>query len=522
MRARSVIALATVFYVGAQPTSASAQSCTGWNFSFFSDSWYDVANWVEAGYAEGVDYDANCCSHQYYSSATLITETDIETVAVYETRVEFFREIRREEKTLYFYYSIGCPCLNAPVGIDEHWGELPPVTVTLDPAAQDSAIGYGDMIVTASVSPPAFEASFSWGGDGIDNPNNSLQRLVSTESPRVNTVLAYMRDVQVASATATTNGPTLVVDNSTLQRTVCANFYIENVPNNSSIAWQYEVPGFPIITRTTTSGNASCAGSSGADGWAGKMLMSGVARVTITRGGNNVLVNGNPLSVTVSPRQWGWDPVAPIRRVSPFAQPGTTNNLSIPDTLSSTDVEYGLSSVVVPYGTTTGALVNDNGPSNGLRYIQDQLAENDATRLHRFDWVTSRDLFDTTSPFASDQTGSFDNGVSGGCIHRDVLKSNVTEHESGTTVGHYAQYQAALTNPDNNPGLIAEGFVSSSATIVNDMYAEVNDAISRIYTAFLQEPPPTGPVGEPRRDLTGAPRGLVNFLQTLGVNTCVR
>ena len=78
-----------------------------------------------------------------------------------------------------------------------------------------------------------------------------------------------------------------------------------------------------------------------------------------------------------------------------------------------------------------------------------------------------------------------------GFIDGPVLRSNVTEHESGNVKGHYEQYSAALAIPSNNLGTIAESLTAppgtSIAAFVDATAIQLNDAVNRVTTAMAVE-----------------------------------
>jgi hypothetical protein len=59
---------------------------------------------------------------------------------------------------------------------------------------------------------------------------------------------------------------------------------------------------------------------------------------------------------------------------------------------------------------------------------------------------------------------------SSGFIDAAVLLSNVNEHEAGTTLGHYQQYNDFQAGPANNLVLLAEEFVRGGLSDLTDLH----------------------------------------------------
>jgi hypothetical protein len=233
------------------------------------------------------------------------------------------------------------------------------------------------------------------------------------------------------------------------------------------------------------------------------MVDSGKVVVNVTASGKQVPLE---LDVVVTPRDWAWSPVTPEQRSNPFTQPGSNAVLSVSNPPSSTPLGRMLLAIGYTYNTDP---VTDNGPNHLLKYVT-QITQSSGQLTHRYDWVMAQAADDPGSEFYMKQTGSYHaQNNPKGCIAGDKLRANIRRHESGSPLGHYGQYTAALQA--NNLGTLAESLVGSATTgiqqFTDDVGAMVESARISVTSATSAEPNPAGV----NYNGSGVLEGYINF-----------
>jgi hypothetical protein len=504
------------------PSAAFAQPCSGEQYagSLYVDGYYDPATWEKEIYAEGDDPQASCCYHSYSIDIVIVSEVATEYHNEPGGSTTFRSGITLKENHVTVTYLIGCPCIGQVVGgaqLEDDW-YIPEPSVTLDPPSAESDIAYPDIAITATVNPPEFTSAFSWDGHGTTNPENSMQRLVSTATAGLQTVRANINGVQLNQAPVNVRAPRLRISPPSVVRGQCATLIIDNPPNPEGAQvlydWRYEVTEQDPVVRSTAMGNATCAaGGNGQTSWAGTFVASGKARITITRAGQAVPVQQSPLDVTVDPRAgWNWVVPPAIQRDNGFMVPGWGNTMMVAETPNRPPPSYvaGRASAGVAYNESVVEFepITDNGPNHDFKYLTHPLPTTDAEgRATRYDWIIMPDIDNLLSPFALRQYGSFNPTTNPfGCIWRGTLRANVRLHESGEGAlaveeSHYTAWKAAFEA--NNPGLIVESAVggpqATAAALRTTTLALLESAKTAISAAVIIEPttPPTNDPHEP-------------------------
>jgi hypothetical protein len=250
-------------------------------------------------------------------------------------------------------------------------------------------------------------------------------------------------------------------------------FSVINASGASISAWSFIPVGQPQILRTNNLSSSS---------WTGVMAASGTAQVTVVRGG---VTYSLARYVQVTARAWSWSPVVPIKVPN-----GTIVIGGTPMILPSPPYDgsrLGLMQLQVAYSFVTQPILDD-GPNHGFQYVT-QLLPTSGPSSTRFMWQTAPDL-DANTQFFRAQCGNYNPQTGAGFIDGPVLRSNVTEHESGTTRGHYQQYIQVHT-PANNLVAIAESAIAAPGTtapaFVAALTQELNDAVGRVVSATTIE-----------------------------------
>ncbi len=235
-------------------------------------------------------------------------------------------------------------------------------------------------------------------------------------------------------------GPRLVAEPSyTVTRGDSVTFRVVGSPLTSFSNWRYEPTGHAAIVRSENINTAT---------WAGPLVLGGMARVVVIVPGRLSSIslqlddtNGAPRPMTVNPRAWNSDPLAPTKTTGLAPPPGI---FSAATNLPGAYMGYfrGYFSAV-----HTSIKLDGDTPNKGLTYVTEVKHHNDA--LAHFSYEISPDLESGTTFYAR-QCGL------GGFILNSVLRSNTYSHESGTVKGHYQQYRDKLAEPAVNYAKYAE------------------------------------------------------------------
>jgi hypothetical protein len=292
----------------------------------------------------------------------------------------------------------------------------------------------------------------------------------------------------------------LLVGPPTVVRGDEVRFRLRNLPSGVSqiTAWDFSSSGFDTVSRQGGEGDVE---------WQGQIVASGTASAEVIVGSTVC----HPIaSVSVRARDWLHAPVDPV-----LVPNGTLTNLPSPPILDATGtVPLGYSELDhgnYQYGYFT---IGGDGPNRGFLYVTSLVADQIS---YRFQIGPDIALFpsgdpNTTSEFFRAQCGDFDaNSNPTGFISRQVLWSNVREHERGLTLGHYQQYVDTQNNPANNLWVGAEQQVADASTglenFKDSIGRELSARIARIKQAMVFE----ACNQDVRRDATCAFRGSIQF-----------
>lgn len=282
------------------------------------------------------------------------------------------------------------------------------------------------------------------------------------------------------------NPPTLKVSSSPAVRGDSVTFTVDGAPGATISRWHFDTDQLGTVTRQTNLSDSS---------WSGKMLVAGTAGV-------HVVVTGVAFdlsaAVDVTPRTWTDAPVSPVEvpngTIATLVSP-PSNNSMIGATLL--DIEY----VFTPFQLA------DDGPNDGLWYVT-TFSDNST-----YQYEISPDAENSSSTFYVAQCGDYDPATNpSGFISGAVLLSNVREHESGTVKGHYQQYAAAVTEPQNDLAAGAEQEIGPAGTTQQGFQQQVlldlNNRGAAIQSATASE----ACNHDTSYDTTCTFRGYVNFV----------
>lgn len=264
--------------------------------------------------------------------------------------------------------------------------------------------------------------------------------------------------------------PELTVSSPAVSRGGSATFTVTNATGATISNWKFTPTGQPPVARTT---NMS------ASTWPGQIVVGGTASVTVVKGG--VTYNLSK-SVDATPRSWSTTPVQPTQVPN-----GTFVTLPSPPSPGSAE---GFFQVDVRYNFSASQ-IGDNGPNHGYVYVVSYvMSSGTPTVPTRFRWEMVEDVA-SNSAFFRAQCGNYNRQTMTGYIAGSVLRSNITEHESGTIKGHYQQYLASSAIPGNDIGALAEPLIAAPGTTLPSFIANsqvvLNGAVDRIVNAAAVE-----------------------------------
>jgi hypothetical protein len=237
--------------------------------------------------------------------------------------------------------------------------------------------------------------------------------------------------------------------------------------------------------------------------WTGVIVTGGTGRVHVVVSGIGYDLSRD---LAVSPRNWAVSPVS----ATPVPN-GTFIALRDPP-LSDSDAQ-GESKLTMQFDFDPET-VSDPGPNDGLKYTV-----NFVETVHDFEWEITPAIENALSAYYGAQCGNYNKDTNPtGFISAAVLRNNIIEHESGVTLGHYAQYQAAiLSDPTHNPGTLAELQVGAVSTDESSFWAlamtAVNARRDAILTAMSSEAACNSSI---KYDTSCTFRGAINYLPYQG------
>ena len=256
--------------------------------------------------------------------------------------------------------------------------------------------------------------------------------------------------------------PELTVSPAAVLRGGSATFTVTNATGATISDWKFTPSGESPIVRGTNPAATS---------WGGQFAEGGTATVTVVKGG--VTYNLSK-AITVSSRGWS-TAVLPTQKV-----PNGTFSTLISPPVSNSDM--GQMNLRLLYSFTPHSIA-DNGPNHGFKLVLS--VDKDPTASYR--WQLVEDL-NRNSAFFRAQCGNYHpQSNPNGFIEGVVLRWNGIEHESGTVMGHYAQYSTTLADPSNNFGVLAESLTAPPeiplATFQQTTNQLLSDASARILSA---------------------------------------
>jgi hypothetical protein len=284
--------------------------------------------------------------------------------------------------------------------------------------------------------------------------------------------------------------PTLTVSPATLTRDGVATFTVTAGPSAVIDNWSFSGAGLTPISRTSGI-NAST--------WSGIIVAPGSASVRVVQDGETFNLTQ---AVAVTPRNWSWVAVAPTQ---------VPNGTFV--TLPSPPVNNGMlgAALLEAEFSFDAAVMSGEGPNKGVRYIT-AIRDTSSAGPTRFRYQLSSDLMANNSAFYKAQCGTYNAQTGTGFIRGSTLRSNVTEHEYGTVLGHYQQYATTLLAPADNVGQLAESRVSnmdaSDLAFVTRLVGDLGAAATRLEDATHSETACNSVVN---RDTSCTYRGLVNY-----------
>jgi hypothetical protein len=188
------------------------------------------------------------------------------------------------------------------------------------------------------------------------------------------------------------------------------------------------------VTGWSFSGS-NLPGPTGTLTWSGIMVAAGT--VTVTAGGRNA-----SKAITVNPRSWTTQPVAPTNAYVPAC--------SFPNSPPLPSDSPGCSTWTASW-TQPSLTEISSGPNNGFAYFATQL-----NLSQSFPYQIHPDYANIQSDFMKHQYGAC------GIIKASDLNANVVWHESSSMPhSHYNQYVVSLSKSDNNLGSYFEAHVAA-------------------------------------------------------------
>jgi hypothetical protein len=281
-----------------------------------------------------------------------------------------------------------------------------------------------------------------------------------------------------------------------VERGTAVTFRVRGAPTGQASGWTYTADNVGLITRA----------NSNAHTWAGVMVDSGTAKVTVTLSGVTYPLERR---LEVTPRD--------------FALPHVSHTQVTGRSITCVGVTYVLPVPVVQQPRALGrycleiavqrtpARVNDDGPNHDVRFVQ--AVTNGSTN---FRWIVNPDLLDETCQFYVQQTGTYPSNPTG-YISGLNLQINAIRHESGPAYSHYAMYVAANAHHEHNIGIGIEGMLAPPLTSSDSFLATVDLEIAtrrNLILAATDSPEPYGAT----QDSLGNFQGFINYTTYVSCN----
>ena len=216
--------------------------------------------------------------------------------------------------------------------------------------------------------------------------------------------------------------------------------------------------------------------------WSGVMVTSGTVNATVSG-------MSNPLTATITVNNrsgFAFTAVNPTQLTgtnSITCYSGTNVTLSSPPQPNSTE-GYSCANLAYSFNFAT---VNDGGPNNGYEYVTSASPTN-GNNPTTFQFIVVADLLSATA-FYNAQCGNFSQSNQSGFIAGSQLSQNVFDHEQGSVLSHWTEYQTAQNNSSNNIGTVLESTTAPPGSTGNSFAQTAgNAALNRIATAVSVEP----------------------------------
>ncbi len=244
-----------------------------------------------------------------------------------------------------------------------------------------------------------------------------------------------------------------------------------------------------------TDGTNTVNGSGTSASWSGMAVQSGTVSVTATYNSVN-----DPLSasLTVNARTgWAFIAVSPVKESNGGGTGACAGGLAVlgsPPTATSGDMGKSCFAPEEGWGV---AQVTDAGPNSGYWYTTSASSSNNGVAT-AYQWERVPDLDNTSSTFYQKQTGTYNSSSDpSGCISGSNLATQTQRHEIGLASSnyiesHWGEYQAALSNSSNNPGVVIEKTTGAPSDSTQDFNNSVTSAVtnanSGVVSAYQAEP----------------------------------
>jgi hypothetical protein len=272
--------------------------------------------------------------------------------------------------------------------------------------------------------------------------------------------------------------PVLTVDQASIIRGNNATFSLQNLGTGTASNWHFEA----------AAGTANRTTSTAASTWAGVVVSSGTARVTVTRNG---VVYNPARTISVVPRNTTFTAVSPTQVTNGF-----NSTLTVPDP-PQPDGSLGHYQLTVQY-FFTAATVSGDGPNGLFKWVDTVVDRPNPGTPPTFRYVIAPALEDTGSNFYLAQSGTYNINadVTPACSSTDpetvalagyisgaALSANAIRHEAGSAPSHYVNY--VTTNSADNIGTVGEQMVAAGATNIATFTNTVDTALAAVRTTNI-------------------------------------